>query len=169
MSTAKLLSAAVLIAGLGTACGGADREASSNAAGGDTTTTAREERQATQRPAAITVTGCLTSANGQFVLTELERGGTAAAPGQTATETYQLTNADDQLRSYVGREVRVNGEAEAPRIAEVRETTPGSGAAAGTSGADTGSTVSTESRTRLEVRKLSVSSVTPTGDECPAR
>jgi hypothetical protein len=110
------------------------------------------------------VDGCLTEANGRFVLTQLSRAGGAA------TETYQLTTSTpDDLRQHVGREVRIAGEAAAARVAEVRETTPpAAGAPAGTSGQQGSAQVSTESATRLEMRQLVVSSVTPTGDECPA-
>jgi hypothetical protein len=164
----RMFSAAVLCAGLAAACGGGTGDAASEQPG--TTPgngAAREEvgGQAGARPEPISVDGCLTEANGRFVLTQLER------EGGTATETYQLTtNAPDDLRQHVGREVRIAGEAAAARVAEVRESTPpGAGATspAGTSGQQGGAEVSTESTTRLEMRQLAVSSVTPTGDECP--
>ena len=168
----SIVGAAVLCVGLSAACGGGAPESETmqteqqgttpgNAAG-------REEMsgQAGGRPEPANVDGCLTEANGQFVLTTLQ-------PEGGSTQTYQLINADQQqLRPHVGREVRVAGEAEPARVAEVRETTPaGSGTtgtgAAGTSGQQPQAQVSTESRTRLEMRRLSVINVTPTGDPCP--
>jgi hypothetical protein len=72
----------------------------------------------------------------------------------------------------VGKQVRVNGEAEPARVAEVRESTPATPAApAGTAGQQSTTNqpvVSTETKTRLETRRMSVTSVTATGDECPA-
>jgi len=75
----------------------------------------------------------------------------------------------------------VNGEAEPPQVAEVRESTPpapesgtsGSGAATGTAGQKPESggaqpQVRAETETRLEVTKLRVQSVTPTGQSCAA-
>jgi hypothetical protein len=120
----------------------------------------------------MTVTGCLSSADGRYVLTELEgNNGTRGGTVQPTTETYQLTNADEKLRDHVGKQVRINGEAEPARIAELRETTPGTASVAtGTAGQQSGNQpeVSTETRTRLEMRRMSVMYVMPTGADCPA-
>jgi hypothetical protein len=70
-------------------------------------------------------------------------------------------------------EVRVAGEADPPKVADVRDApTP----AVGTSGGDVGSPatpgteprVKTQETMRFAVRNLKVLSVTPTGDPCPA-
>ena len=164
------LSAAVACLGLVAACGGGDREVDLER---DTTTGANaqvETEESTGRPVPITVTGCLSSAEGRYVLTELEP--LNEAPGgapRATTETYQLTNADEQLSQHVGKRVRINGEAEPARIAEVRESTPSTPAAAGTSGQQTPNqpAFSTETHTRLEMRRMSVMSVMPTGEDCP--
>lgn len=173
MKQGTIMSAAVLCLGLTAACGGGTREdgdAQSQQTEQQGTTPADAQAraepagQASGRPEPTNVDGCLTEANGQFVLTTLQTG-------EGTTETYQLTNADDELRKHVGREVRVAGEAEPARVAEVRETTPAGAGAAGTSGQQAQGQpqpqVSTESRTRLEMRRLSVINVTPTGDPCP--
>jgi hypothetical protein len=107
----------------------------------------------------LTEVGCVTSSGNRYVLTSLDSG------DRPATELYELIGADD-LQRHVGREVLVTGEAEAAGIAEVRET--GSATPVGTTGSDAAAQVRTESRVRLETRKLRVVSVTPTGDECAA-
>lgn len=163
MNRLHRLSAAVVCVGLAAACGGGNRDATAERENTAATNTARVETdEPTGRPAPIMVTGCLTAADGRFVLTEL------SGDRQPTTEAYQLTNADEQLRPHVGKQVRVNGEAEPARVAEVRESTPT--APAGTAGQQTTTNqpaVSTETRTRLETRTMSVTSVTPTGQDCP--
>lgn len=156
------LSAAVVSVGLAVACGGGDRSVVTDRENTTATNAAVETEEPTGRPAALMVTGCLTAADGRYVLTEL------SGDRQPTTEAYQLTNADEQLRPHVGKQVRVNGEAEPARVAEVRESTPS--APAGTAGQQTTANqpaVSTETRTRLETRTMSVTSVTPTGQDCP--
>ena len=112
------------------------------------------------RPEPAIVEGCLTAADGRFVLTQLRGSESDVRP---TTETYQLINADDQLRPHVGRQVRISGEAEAPDVANLREPVPNTTQPAGTSG---GAEVSTQESTRLEVARMRVTSVTPTGDGC---
>jgi hypothetical protein len=163
MNRLHRLSAAVVCLGLAAACGGNNRETTAEHETTTAAATAQAERdEPTGRPAALSVTGCLTSADGRYVLTEL------SGDRQPTTESYQLTNADEQLRPHVGKQVRVNGEAEPARVAEVRESTPAT--PAGTAGQQTATNqpaVSTETRTRLETRTVSVTSVTPTGQDCP--
>lgn len=160
------------------ACGGRDRDApeGGTAASGDA------------RPEPITATGCLTAQGDRFVLTDLQRAAETekTAADEAATDTYQLIGADDQLRPHVGQQVRVNGEAEPPAVAEMRESTPATptAGATGTAGqaqspqpkqnpenAQQGAAapqVRTETETRMEVAQLRVQSVTPTGDSCAA-
>jgi hypothetical protein len=152
------------------ACGGADRDRSQAEHNSSASANAKvETEEPSGRPVPVTVTGCLSSAEGRYVLTELAPNQGAGGPAQATTETYQLTDADEQLRQHVGKQVRVSGEAEPARIAEVRESTPATPPTAGTSGQqnERGAAVSTETRTRLEMRRMSVTSVMPTGDECP--
>jgi hypothetical protein len=165
------LSAAVVCLGLTAACGGGDREAGSVERDGTAgVNTQVETEESTGRPVPTTVTGCLSSADGRYVLTALKAiDDGPGGPTQATTETYQLTNADEQLRQHVGRHVRVNGEAEPARVADVRETSPSAPAARGTSGQQSANqpAVSTETRTRLEMRRMSVTSVSATGENCP--
>jgi hypothetical protein len=155
----KRASMGVLALCLGIAgCGGGDRneEGRDSAGSGGTDVS----------PVPVTETGCLTARGGQFVLTDLDRG--ASDP---TTETYQLIGNEEELRQHVGKQVRVNGEAEPPKVATVQESTPTppDSAARGTTGmGETGPKVSTQAETRLEVRKLTVSSVQPTGESCAA-
>jgi hypothetical protein len=143
-----------LCVGLAVGCGRTD-DADSNARDEDDidiaeTTTVEE-------------TGCLTAAGGRFVLTALESGGATAE-----TELYQLVGSDDDLRQHVGKEVRVIGMAEPAQVATVRESS--APAPTGTSGdaGDRGAEVRTEAQTRLETRRMRVTSVNATGDDCPA-
>lgn len=163
------LSAAVVCVGFAAACGGGNRDATAERENTTAANAQAETDEPTGRPAPMSVTGCLTSAEGRYVLTELT--GDIKAPGgpaQPTTETYQLTNADEKLQPHVGKQVRVTGEAEPARVAEVRESTPA--APAGTAGQQSPNqaAVSSETRTRLEMRTMSVTSVTPTGEDCPA-
>jgi hypothetical protein len=118
------------------------------------------------RPAPVNVTGCLTAAGDRFVLTQLRES-------DSTTDAYQLVNADDQLRSLVGQQVRIGGEAEAPKVAVVREHEVGvaaNGQATGTSGTgDAEPNIRTQETAKIATRRMSVLSVTPTGDRCAAQ
>jgi hypothetical protein len=123
-----------------------------------------DDKTAEVRPIAVTEMGCLTARGDQFVLTDLERG-----EGEATTDTFQLVGNNDELRRHVGQQVRVTGEAEAPRVAVIQESTPAPADARpqGTAGSSDPK-VSTQSETRVETRKLTVSSVQPTGASCAA-
>jgi hypothetical protein len=139
------------------ACGGNRDRDDANAPG--------DGKTAEVRPATVTQMGCLTARGDQFVLTDLERG-----EGEATTETFQLIGSDDELRQHVGKQVRVIGEAEASRVAVVQESTPPPATDAKPQGTTGGADpkVSTQSETRVETRKLTVSSVQPTGASCAA-
>ena len=109
--------------------------------------------------APISVVGCLSASGDRFVLTHGDKG-------SSKTFAYQLVNADEQLRNLVGKEVRVTGEAQrATQSTEAREVTPAAPAA--TSGKPaSNATVSTVEDTKLDMQKLTVASVAPTGDAC---
>jgi hypothetical protein len=120
------------------------------------------------RPATISETGCLTASGGRFVLTNLERSdGTP-----TTTISYQLVGNEDEFRRLVGQQVRVTGDADPSRVAEVREMSPAT--ATGTSGQQARSAspkpgepqVSTTQETRLEVSQLLVRSIADAGQPC---
>lgn len=161
--TGTLAAAAALCAGLTIGCGTSDDAAEQRA---DANGSVVGEERADERagvPAPAIQTGCLTAADGRFVLTELESGGDQ----RPTTETYQLVGNDDELRKYVGRQVRVSGEVEPARVAEVRESAPPATGTAGTSEQPRPEAgVSTQTQTRIEVSRLRVGSVTPTGNEC---
>ncbi len=165
------------------ACGN-NRNAQSTENQGQNTTASSIRDEAKNRPAPADVRGCLTASGNRFVLTTLNDT-SAPATGQSApatanavptTETYQLVSTgSENLSKYVGQEVRVTGEADPARVADVRELTPavpaqhGSVGTSGRSGKDAnGPKVSTEEETHFEYRKLRVSSVTPAGGACPA-
>ena len=116
---------------------------------------------ATQRGAisAVTVEGCLTASGDKFMLASLDKE-------SSKTSVYQLMNADDQLRNMVGKEVRVSGQAEATQSAEAREVTPSAPAATSGKSTEAEPKVSTVTDTKLDVHRLTVASVTPTGDTC---
>jgi hypothetical protein len=125
----------------------------------------------------VEVTGCLTGANGQFVLTELDRADTGTTIASPATESYRLIGDADTLQPHVGKQVRVSGMAEAPDVAIVRESSPPAPAAqpgVGTSGSQGSQQsgpgqqprISTEQQTRLEISSLRVREVTATGGSC---
>jgi hypothetical protein len=108
--------------------------------------------------APVEVVGCLSASGDRFVLSHIDKD-------DSKTVAYQLINADDQLTSYVGREVRVSGEAQPAQKAETRAVTPPQPAAtSGKSGAN--ATVTTVEETKVDLQKLAVSSVSPTGDAC---
>lgn len=108
----------------------------------------------------VTETGCLTSSGDQFVLSSLDTG------EQPTTELYQLLGSEDELRPHVGREVRVTGEAEPARIAEMRDTSVAPPVGTSGSSAEGQAQVQTESQVRFETRQLQVRGVTVTGDDC---
>jgi hypothetical protein len=108
--------------------------------------------------APVSVDGCLSVSGDRFMLASLDKA-------SSKTTVYQLMNADDQLRNLVGRKVRVTGEAQQTQSAEVREVTPPAPAAT-TGKPGTEAKVSTVEDTKLDVHKMTVASVAPTGDAC---
>ena len=119
---------------------------------------------ATQRAPAgsvapVSVDGCLSASGDKFMLASLDKD-------SSKTTVYQLMNADDQLRNLVGKEVRVTGEAQPTQSAETREVTPPAPTA--TAGETAEPKVSTVEDTKLDVHKMTVASVAPTGDACAA-
>jgi hypothetical protein len=110
---------------------------------------------------AVTVDGCLSASGDTFMLASLDKE-------SSKTTVYQLMNADDQLRNMVGKEVRVSGQAEPTQSAETREVTPPAPTATSGKSTEAAPKVSTVTDTKLDVHKLTVASVTPTGDTCAA-
>jgi hypothetical protein len=161
------IGASLACALIAVACGGgtrtADQSTNGNGAAAD-----NPLLNSAVRPEPITATGCLTASDGRYVVTSLDDA--AAVP---TTVTYQLNGGDKAaLQNNVNREVRVAGEADPAKIANVREL---GAPAVGTSGRETETSstqpkaeVTTQQAMRFEVRTLKVSSITPTGDPCEA-
>jgi ABC-type phosphate transport system substrate-binding protein len=183
MKRASVTGAIALCLGLTVACGGGSNE----------TEIAEREPEVTGRgeggrSTTVTETGCVTAEGDRFVLTALESGAAGdqarqdqgganpTAKAQPTTQSYQLIGNGDELRQLVGQQVRVTGEADPPKVAEVRESSPPTDAsgATGTAGqaepAKPGEPrVSATTETRLEVTQLRVQSIMATGEACPAR
>jgi hypothetical protein len=201
MKRATSFGVIALGAALTVACGNNRTAANNNDTGANAPAAAEFRNDNGNVPRPVDVEGCLTASGGQFVLTALQNaapagsqasGGNSAAAGSAqrpggqspvpTTETYQLVSAgDNDLQKYVGQQVRVTGEADPARVADVRELTPatpaqperGQPGSVGTTGNAAGNTnsgpkVTTESTTHFEYRKLRVSAVTPAGGACPA-
>ena len=112
-----------------------------------------------EKTTTVIETGCLTASGNRFVLTALERG------GPTETQMYELAGSIDELRPYVGREIRVTGVAEPAQVADLRESSPST--PAGTAGTEGNRPqVQTQAQTRLETRQMRVDAITPTGNDC---
>jgi len=109
--------------------------------------------------APVEVIGCLSSSGNRFVLSHADKD-------NSKTVAYQLVNADEQLTPLVGKEVRVTGETQPIQQADARTVTPPQ--AAPTSGSsESNAKVATVEETKLDMQKLTVASVAPTGDSCP--
>lgn len=103
------------------------------------------------------VQGCLRAgeAAGTFVLTAR-----AADTGMTAA-TYQLLGADS-LREHVGKRVEVTGTIVSGQIATAQGATlPAEDRAKGTAGTPT-----VQATTKIDLKRLQVTSVTPVADDC---
>jgi hypothetical protein len=103
----------------------------------------------------ITAAGCLRAglAENTFVLTAA-----AADPGSKSS-TYELTGHDVNLRDYVGQQVEVSG------TLRSEEQVATSGVAVEKPKSSNGTPV-VETRTELDVKQMTVSSVKPTGQRC---
>ena len=109
----------------------------------------------------VTVTGCLqkgTIAENTWVLIS-----DAAAAGTTGrAPTYQLTGAHtDSLGKNVGQRVEVSGIVQAEQEVASNSGTVPENRAKGTSGTPT-----VQTKTDVDIRRLEVTSVKPTGDRC---
>jgi hypothetical protein len=87
------------------------------------------------------------------------RGG--AASGSSEPATYQLVGKTDALREHVGERVEVSGTLESEQEFASRTTAVEQDRAKATSGTPT-----VETTTRVELRRLDVSSFKPISDRC---
>jgi hypothetical protein len=122
----------------------------------------------------MTVTGCLTSAadRGAFVVTAdraaLASGALYAGDGETPTYTYELTGNTGDLTPHVGRQVEVTGRLDDDRDDEVKVDEKETTELPETQSGDDRVTpaIETDTEMRINVRRLQVSSVSPTGAPC---
>lgn len=151
--------ALLVLTGLAAGCGGGD------------TAPRSDEGARTPPPAqANTVTGCLKggSAAGTYVLVtepaemgaEVER----ATRGLVTTYTYTLVGQD--LDSHVGRQVAVTGAVEDRDEVEVDESREQTAAPNRVGGDTVTPTVEVEEEAVIEVRRMRVDTVQPTGEPC---
>jgi hypothetical protein len=106
----------------------------------------------------MTVTGCLRSGVGEstFVLMVSQAGGA----GETAT--FQLTGPERlNLREYIGQTVEVSGTLRAEK-----QVTSSGGAVEQKPAKGTGGTPVVETKSEVDIKRLDVTSVKPTGNRC---
>lgn len=129
--------------------------------GEEAKTTSPEVRSQTTQPAntPLTVAGCVKAGDAAdtYVLTA------ARAEGNHETATYQLVGGQtDVLRDQIGKQVQVTGTLEAQHeIATSSTAKAPNDSATGTSGTPT-----VQTRTSLEINRLTVTAVAPLGDKC---
>lgn len=107
------------------------------------------------------VTGCLRAgeAGGTFVLIA------SATDTRMAAATYQLVGTPDVLQPHVGKRVEITGTIVSEQTAQLRGATmPAEERAKGTPGTPT-----VQSTTEVEVKRLQVTGVAPTGAPCEDR
>jgi hypothetical protein len=126
----------------------------------------------------VTITGCLTAAQDRnaFVVTAdrnaLVSGALYSGSGETPTYTYELTGHTADLAAHVGRQVEVKGRVDKSREDEVKVNDEVKTTLPETQSGKDKVTPAIETDTEMEVnvRRLTVSSVTSTGQGClPSR
>lgn len=107
------------------------------------------------------VQGCLRAGEtaGTFVLTA------GAVDTQMTAATYELVNPPDGLREHVGRRVEVTGTV----VQEQTARSEGAPLPAGDQVKGTAGTPTVQSTTKVEVKRLQVSGVTPVDGACDDR
>lgn len=135
------------------------------ACGGDGKEVPALETQSVTPPQATAtperVTGCLRAgeAGGTFVLTA------GSTPTQPDAATYELLAAADTLQPHIGKQVEITGTVVTEQTAQSRGATmPAEERAKGTTGTPT-----VQSTTEVEVKRLQVTGVAPTGGACEDR
>jgi hypothetical protein len=123
----------------------------------------------------VTITGCLTGApdRGAFVVTAnrdaLASSTLRSGSGEVPTYTYELVGGTD-LQAHVGRTVQVRGRLDDDRNDEVDIDNKDKVELPKTQvgGDDVTPAIETKEEVELQVRRLHVASVTPTGSACQA-
>jgi hypothetical protein len=124
----------------------------------------------------VTITGCLTAAadRNAFVVTPdrnaLVSGALYAGSGETPTYTYELTGNTSSLSAHVGKQVEVTGRVDKKREDEVKVNDEEKVKLPETqSGRDKVTpAIETDTEVEINVRRLNVSAVAPTGRSCLA-
>jgi hypothetical protein len=146
------LAGCVILSLAATACGGDEPQVPP----------ATSQTQSSRQPNQPTsVTGCLRAgdAANTFVLTATATGD-AAVPA-----TYHLTSTGNaNLQDHIGKRVEVSGVVEAQSQIATREAPKPADNATGTAGSPGTPTVQTG--TRLDVQRIDVASIRPTGESC---
>jgi hypothetical protein len=122
----------------------------------------------------VSITGCLTAApdRSAFVVTAdrnaLVSGALYSGSGETPTYTYELTGNTGDLSAHIGRQVRVTGRVDKKREDQVKvddeqkvklpETQSGNDKVT--------PAIRTDAEMEINIRRLIVASVTPTGKSC---
>ncbi len=156
MRATHLIKAATLFSALALVTGGCNSNKNRQ-----TTPDAQTSTGEQPRAQAITVSGCLrtgTLAENTWVLIGDATG--AATTGQVPT--YQLIGGDAAaFRNNVGQRVEVSGTVEAEQQVATSSGAIPENRAKGTSGTPT-----VETKTNVDIKRLDVTTVKPTGDRC---
>lgn len=160
-SATTTITTGLILAGLTAACGG---ERPSGQA-------PQEAEQSVPSTGLTEIAGCLRGGEtaGTHVLVTNPDPMSASADrstrGQVATYTYVLVGQN--LEQHVGRQVSITGTIEATDDMEVEETREQASAPTKVDGDTVTPTVEVEERAVIEMRRMQVSSVQPTGEPCP--
>jgi hypothetical protein len=145
-----------------------------------------DEREETQQQAMatrdgasgdeVTITGCLTAAadRGAFAVTAdrnaLTSGALNAGDGETPTYTYELTGNTGDLAAHVGKQVQVSGRLDKDRKDEAEVDDEVKTKLPETQSGDdkVKPAIETDTEMEINVRRLNVASVSPTGRPCSA-
>lgn len=166
MHRTGLILGVIFSVGMGAACSrSADERANQQMAG-------EADGRATGND--ITVTGCLTAAadRAAFVVTAdrnaLTSGAMYSGAGGTPTYTYELTGNTGDLAAHVGRQVEVTGRLDDDRKDDVqvgeKEKTELPAVQSGDRTVEPA--ITTETKLDINIRRLEVASVAPTGQGC---
>jgi hypothetical protein len=125
----------------------------------------------------VTVTGCLSGApdRAAFVITAdrnaLTSGALYSRSGETPTFTYELTGNTADLSAHVGRQVQVTGRLDKSRDDEVKVDDEDKAKLPEVqSGKDKVTpAIETDAEMEINVKRLNVASITPTGRPCSAQ
>lgn len=152
MPNHRLISSSIAAAALAIAVGACSQQ--EMAAPERQTTTGEQPRMEE-----TTVAGCLKAGMDENTYVLIAEGSTGA---ETASATYQLTNANNvNLQQHVNERVRITGTLRAQQEFASSARTVDEDRAKGTSG-----TPVIETKTEVDVKRIAVNSVQPSGQKC---